>query len=80
VDRESLVDALYEAGICPTSYLIGGNGYAENCYSLIYENSSWLVVFVERGVRRYLHSSASESEACEFLWKRLNEDTTTRRR
>ena len=76
-----LLDRLAREGINPTSYrldTIGGGAGQDDCLCLRRSGSTWDVSRLERGSHEILAFFATEADACEDLFARLDGDPASR--
>ena len=70
MNLRELAEHLASEGCDPSSYAIGSRGSASDAYCLTQNGSRWEIYYTERGLDQApLHTSESESEACELFRK-----------
>jgi hypothetical protein len=81
VDSKELLERLAREGINPSTYrveTISGGGGPGDCYCLRRRGPSWEVTYRERGPDEVLGIFATEAEACDDLFARLDREATAR--
>lgn len=81
MDSKELLERLAHEGINPLSYRLetvsGGGGHGD-CYCLRRSGPSWEVTYRERGSHEILGTFATEADACDDLFARLDREATAR--
>lgn len=77
MNRSELKKALDKAGISPKSYCLEG-GWPSEEYCIEENYGKWSVYYSEHGQKTGEKLFYSESDACEYLYKLLLKDPTTR--
>lgn len=81
MDSKELLERLAREGINPLSYrleTINGSGGLGDCYCLRRSGPSWEVTYRERGSYETLGTFATETEACDDFFARLDREATAR--
>ena len=73
MNRESLRVLLTVAGVHPSLYSLDGPAQASESYSLVADGSGWNVLYKERGQFNTVAAGLSESEACDLIYKLLDD-------
>jgi hypothetical protein len=77
MNRNELLDVLRRERFRSDAYSLDG-GLPDERYCLGEENGVWIVYYSERGVQSGKMQFVNEHEACEYLYRLLSDDPTTR--
>jgi hypothetical protein len=76
MNKHNLKQILEDEGIRPDAYDLNG-GHESERYTLRESWGVWSVYYSERGIESGTRTFTTESEACEYMLRLLQEDSST---
>lgn len=77
MDITELKKKFTEAGVRKDAYFICGE-FTDEAYCFETDSDGWYVYYSERGIKTGMKKFSTESEACDYFYKLVTSDSTTR--
>ena len=76
MELRELRNKLEEEGVPENMYSLLVGGFPNEAFCLIEIDNGWEVYFSERGKKRGIKQYSNESEACDYMYKKLSKYAT----